>query len=209
MTSKQVKINQKIKDLQAKVNKLDRDKIHLLFFEYHLSLRNLYHSPLLFISTKPFAFITDTKPIDHVCHISRFDLDDTIKKFKKKDVYNAKIFEANVKRGMEENWLTDRLKNIDGKVYIATLDKVDKKKAWEFEQKYKGQPYSKNGALFAGLDLPFLRPSNGSHFCSWLVGKFLSDQGYFEGNTSELVPYDLFYNFLGRTKLFFDSKDYD
>ena len=208
MSIKQAKSNQKIKDLKNRVNSLNREEIHLLFFEYHFSWKNVYHSPLLFITTKPLNFFTKNKSIDHVAHISRFDLDDQIKKYQGLEVYNAKIFEANIKRGVEENWLVDRLKNVDGRVYIATIGKVDKEKAREFEKKYIGQPYSKNAALFAGVDLPFLPESKREGFCSWLVGEFLKDQGYYEGNSSELTPADLYNYFYSRTRLFFDSRNY-
>ena len=60
------------------------------------------------------------KDIDHVCHISRFVFDNEAGNFE------AKVFEAGIERGMEENTLMDKLEHFKGKVYIEELKDADR-----------------------------------------------------------------------------------
>jgi len=85
-------INKRKRIIEA-VNNLDRNKIHVLYFQYYLNWHNFYHSPLL-LGAKILSLITGKPCIDHVCHISRFDYD------RSKRRYNAKIFEATASKGM-------------------------------------------------------------------------------------------------------------
>jgi len=197
-------------DLQNKIDKLDRNKIHILYFSYDFSFYNIYHSPLL-LTTKILNFLKGDASIDHVCHISRFTYDRSKKR------YIAKIFEANTKRGMEENFLYDRLKNFKGVCYIETIDQyVDKQLAKNFEKKFFAVKYSKVLAAFSGIDFSFLdkilkrkKPKGG--FCSWLVSIFLINQNidikHIEnGDPKEIVPADLFNGNFGNIEILYEYK---
>jgi len=178
---------------QKQLRELEKNRIHLLYFSYRLNWRNFYKSPLI-LATKGLAFFTRTPAIDHVCHISRFYFDGVNT--------GAKIFEAKMERGMEQNDLYEKLKQIDGTCYIQTLRKVDKIKAKNFEKKYLGVPYSEVKAGLSGidgwvgkiLDKIFKKQRNDSgQFCSSLVSLFLADQGYFiKDNPIEITPSDVF-----------------
>lgn len=182
-----------LRTFQNQLKNLEKDRIHLLFFSYRLNWHNFYKNPLI-LTTKGLAFFTRTPAIDHVCHISRFYFD---------GVNNgAKIFEANMERGMEQNDLYEKLKQIDGTCYIQTLKKVDKIKAKGFEEKYLGVPYSEIKAGLSGIDgwvgkilnKIFKKQRNGKgQFCSSLVSLFLIDQGYLiKDNPIEITPSDMF-----------------
>jgi hypothetical protein len=71
---KNLDILKKFKNLQEKINNLDKNKIYLIYYDYSICFGNLYHSPLM-LSTKFLSFLTGKKDIDHVCHISRFVFD--------------------------------------------------------------------------------------------------------------------------------------
>jgi hypothetical protein len=183
--------------------KLDRDKIHLLYWIYDFSFHNIYHSPLL-LGTKILGVLKGKQAVDHVCHISRFNYDE------EKKCYRPKIFEASVDLGMVENDLIERLKYFRGALIIETLGKVDKEEARKFEKRYRGLPYSKKGALFSGLDIKLLDKivgKDGERFCSWLEAKFLLSQNYKieaeGGNPSELTPMDLFNEDFARKRIFY------
>jgi len=185
----------KEKLLQEKINALDKNKIHIVYFSYYLNFHNLYHSPLL-LATKLLAFFTHKPAIDHIAHISRFIFDEETGNFE------AKIFEATMKRGMEQNDLLTKLKSFQGTCYIETLNKeVNKPVAREFEKKYTGVAYSKEMALLSGLDFNLLdkyaKPKNDGGFCSWLASLFLKNQGIDiknieNGNPLEITPTDIY-----------------
>tara|TARA_R110000868_G_scaffold401156_1_gene676479 strand:- start:202 stop:810 length:609 start_codon:yes stop_codon:yes gene_type:complete len=191
-----------------KCQKLDRERIHIVYLSYHSNFHNFYQAPLL-LGTKILGWLKGREATDHICHISRFNYDEA------KGIYRPKIFEANTKRGMEENDLIQRLKDFDGKLYIQTLGRVDKKLARDFENDYKGIAYEKDSALFAGVDIPFLdkifSKGKGRGFCSWLEAKFLLQQGYKikaeNGNPSELTPEDIRNENLAPTNLFYNSNE--
>lgn len=197
-------------DLQNKIDKLDRNKIHVLYFSYNFSFYNIYHSPLL-ITTKLLNFFKGDASIDHVCHISRFTYDRSKKR------YIAKIFEANTKRGMEQNFLYDRLKNFRGVCYIETIDKVvDKRLARIFEKKYFAVKYDKLLAALSGIDISFIdkmlrknKPKGG--FCSWLLSLFLINQNVDishveNGDPKEITPADLFNGNFGNVQVLYEYK---
>lgn len=197
---KDLEVIKKFNNLQTRINNLDKNKIYLIYFDYSICFKNLYHSPLMLL-TKALASFTGKKDIDHVCHISRFIYD------QENDNYIAKIFEAGLERGMEENTLIDKLEHFRGKVYIEELTNVDKIKAKAFENKYLGVEYSKINALFSGINLTKLSKRK-ELFCSALVGLFLKDQGYLlkniqRGNPYEMTPSDIFEGDLGVKQLFF------
>lgn len=194
--------------IQEAIDQLDKNKIHILYFSYYLNWHNFYHNWLL-LATKLLNFITGKPSIDHVNHISRFIFDD------ENINYCAKVFEATMERGMEQNDLFDKLKSFQGICYIETLDvKVDKVKAKAFELMYTGVPYSKELASLSGIDLSFidriLHPKTDGGFCSWLEALFLIDQGIDlsrtqAGNSLEITPTDLFLANLGDKKILYRS----
>jgi len=197
---KNLEVIKKFKNLQEKINNLDKNKIYLIYFDYSICFKNIYHSPLM-LSTKFLSWLTGKKDIDHVCHISRFIYD------QENDNYIAKVFEAGLERGMEENTLIDKLEHFRGKVYIEELTNVDKIKAKAFENKYLGVEYSKTNALFSGINLTKLSKRK-ELFCSALVGLFLKDQGYLlkniqRGNPYEMTPSDLYEGNLGSKQILF------
>ena len=199
-------------ELQKKINDLDKLRYHQLFFDYSLS-KNWLKKPFLLIF-KLFFKIQNKPAIDHCCHISRFipyEKD-------KKTMYIAKVFEATLHGGMEENDLFDKLKHFKGKIYIRTLGRIDKEKAREFEKKYSGQPYDTLRAGLAGLDIDFIDKylnleEKESGFCSWLEALFMENQGYNiknieKGIALEITPTDLFQAQFSSypVKLFYNSK---
>lgn len=197
---KNLEVIKKFNNLQTRINNLDKNKIYLIYFDYSICFKNIYHSPLM-LSTKFLAWLTGKKDIDHVCHISRFIYD------QENDNYIAKVFEAGLERGMEENTLMDKLEHFKGKVYIEELTNVDKIKAKAFENKYLGVEYSKINALFSGINLTKLSKRK-ELFCSALVGLFLKDQGYLlkniqRGNPYEMTPSDLYEGNLGSKQILF------
>lgn len=197
-------------ELQEKINDLPKDRYHQLFFDYSLR-KNWLKKPFLLIF-KLFFKIQNKPAIDHCCHISRFVYDN------KSGNWYARVFEATLHGGMEENDLYDKLKHFKGKIYIRTLGKVDKEKAKEFEKKYTGQPYDTLRAGLAGLDIDFIDKylnleEKKSGFCSWLEALFMENQGYNiknieKGIALEITPTDLFQaNFSSYPiKLFYNSK---
>jgi hypothetical protein len=197
---KNLEVIKKFNNLQTRINNLDKNKIYLIYFDYSSCFKNVYHSPLM-LSTKFLSFITGKKDIDHICHISRFVFDNDAGN------YEAKVFEAGMERGMEENTLMDKLEHFKGKVYIEELTEVDKVNAKAFENKYLGVEYSKVNALFSGINL--IKFSKRKElFCSALVGLFLQDQGYLldniqNGNPYEMTPSDIFEANLGKKQLLF------
>lgn len=195
--------------IHDEINGLDKRKIHILYFSYYLNFHNFYRNPLL-ITTKLLNFLMCKPSIDHINHISRlvFDGED--------GRWNAKVFEATMERGMEQNDLFDKLKSFQGICYIETLNKkVNKIKARAFEKKYYGVPYSKELAAMSGIDLNFIdkrksKPKNDGGFCSWLESLFLIDQGIDlsvieKGNPLEITPTDLFMAELGEKKILYKS----
>jgi len=169
---------------------IDRDKLHLIYFDYKLNWTNFYHNPLL-ITTKALAFITGKKDVDHVCHIARYNYDRSLK------CWLPIIFEAQNSEGMIENDLLSRLQNFQGKCYIETIGDLDKNKLAAFTKKYKNVAYSKIAAGFAGIDIKYFEKKKFKYggFCSWLVALCLKDQGYEvkaeKGNPLEVTPSDL------------------
>lgn len=201
--------DKKILDLKAgiqeSINALDRDKIHVLYFSYKMNFHNFFKYPLL-LPGKILNLIKCTPSIDHVAHISRFVKDG--------DNYLAKVFEATLERGMEENDLFDKLKIFQGTVYAETLGRVDKVKAREFESLYYGVPYSKHLAALSGIDFKFIDrripKRNTGGFCSWLTSLFLMEQGIDlskmqGGNPLEITPTDLFLANIGPKIIFFKN----
>lgn len=197
-------------ELQKKINDLDKNKIHLLFFDYSIK-ENWLKKPFLLIF-KLFFKIQNKPAIDHCCHISRFIYDNET------GDWIARIFEATIHGGMEENDLFDKLKHFKGRVHIKTLGEVDKIKAKEFEKKYLGIPYSLKLAGYSGLDFGAIKffnsvnnsDENQSGFCSWLLALFLLNQNYDvskieSGNPLEITPTDLYLSNIGNIKLFYEG----
>lgn len=191
-----------IKDqIKEALSKLDRNKIHILYFKNYFNLSNCYKYPL-FIFVKAYNLFAGKPQIDHVAHISRFVYDE------ENDFYEPRLFEATLRNGMEENDLFTKLKNLEGVCWIETLNvKADKVKAKAFENKYLGIPYSKELAAFSGFKRTF--KSNGG-FCSWLESLFLSDQGIDiskikAGNPLKITPADLFNANLGAKSILYQS----
>lgn len=192
--------------IQSQIAKLDRGQYHILYFSYYLNWHNLYHTPLL-LATKLLALFTGKSSMDHVAHISRFVLD------AEEGKYEAKIFEATVEQGMEENDLFDKLKHMQGTCYIEIMNfKLDKIKAQSFEDDYIALPYSKALAFQSGMDIKSLeshKKRNGG-FCSWLETLSLSMQGcdlakFLNKDALEITPSDIFTADLGEKKIFYKS----
>jgi len=183
---------------------IDRNKFHLIYFDYKLNWHNFYHNPLL-ITTKSLAFLTGKKDIDHVCHIARYNYDRSLK------CWLPVIFEARVNKGMIENDLLSRLQDFQGKCYIETYDKVNTTKLTAFTKKYKNVTYSKIAAMFAGIDIKYFEKKKFKYggFCSWLVTLCLIDQGYppkaEEGNPFEMIPNNLWHENKNNKKLLYSS----
>lgn len=192
--------------IQNAIDKLDRNKIHVLYFSYYFNFHNIYRNPLL-LTTKILNFFSGKPSIDHVNHVCRFIFDE------ENNIWVSKVFEATMERGMEQNDLFDKLKSFQGICYIETLNKdVDKKKAKEFENLYTGVPYSKKLAAMSGIDIKevdkVIQPKSDGGFCSWLETLFLIDQGIDlskiqKGNPLEITPTDLFLADLGEKKVLY------
>jgi len=201
------KVFRKNKDNIIKAFKeIDRDKLHLIYFDYKLNWTNFYHNPLL-ITTKALAFITGKKDVDHVCHINRYNYDEFLK------CYLPIIFEAQDNEGMIENDLLSRLQYFQGKCYIETIGDLDKNKLAAFTKKYKNVAYSKIAAGFAGIDIKYFEKKKFKYggFCSWLVALCLKDQGYEvkaeKGNPLEITPSDLWHEKKLNKKLLYSYED--
>ena len=78
----------------------DKDKIHLLFFDYSLK-QNWFSKPFLIIF-KLFFRMQGKPAIDHVCHISRFIYNNET------GDWNANIFESTLHGGVQEVNLFDK-----------------------------------------------------------------------------------------------------
>jgi len=202
---KNIKILRKKALIQKAINELDKNKIHILYFSYYSNFHNIYHNPLM-LATKILNLVTGKPSIDHVNHICRFTLDEENNNF------SAKVFEATMERGMEQNDLFDKLKSFQGICYIETLDKkVNKVKAKAFETLYTGVPYSKELAVLSGVDGKLDKvklPKTNGGFCSWLEALFLIDQGIDlskieKGNPLEITPTDLFIGDLSDKKILY------
>lgn len=191
-------------EIQQAIDLLDKDKIHILYFSYYFNFHNIYHNPLL-LSTKLLNFFNGKASIDHITHICRFVFDEEDAN------WTAKVFEATMERGMEQNDLFSKLKSFQGICYIETLDKeVDKVKAKAFENKYLGTPYSKELAALSGIDIKLIdknyKSKSSGGFCSWLETLFLQDQGVeISDDPLELTPTDIFEMDLGEKRILFKS----
>lgn len=171
--------------IQQIINNLDNEKIHIVFFINKVGFFDIFKDYLKVV-LKIYNFFAGEK-IDHTAHISRFVPDGKNK--------IAKVFEATVELGMQQNDLFDRIEAHKGSVIIETLNKkVNKTKAKAFEKKYYGKPYSKTGASLAGLDGWFNRfkANKNALFCSYLTCLFLQEQGFKIDNPQEMTPTDLF-----------------
>ena len=194
------------KNIIKAFKEIDRDKLHLIYFDYKLNWTNFYHNPLL-ITTKALAFITGKKDVDHVCHIGRYIYDKSLK------YYLPIVFEAQDNEGMIENDLLSRLQDFQGKCYIETIGDLDKNKLAAFTKKYKNVAYSKIAAGFAGIDLKYFEKKKFKYggFCSWLVALCLKDQGYEvkaeKGNALEITPSDLWQENKLNKKLLYSYED--
>lgn len=194
--------------IQNAIDKLDKNKIHILYFSYYFNFYNIYHNPLL-LATKILNFFSGKPSIDHVNHVCRFIFDE------ENNIWVSKVFEATMARGMESNDLFDKLKSFQGICYIETLDNyVNKEKAKIFEIKYTGVPYSKELAAMSGIDVKIIDDTihfkNDGGFCSWLESLFLIDQGIDlskvkGGNSLEITPADLFLAGLGEKKILYEN----
>lgn len=203
---KDIKVLYNKEKIQSAINKLDKNKIHIIYLSYYCNFHNIYRNPLL-LGTKLLNFFSGKPSIDHITHISRFIFDEEANN------WICKVFEATMARGMEENDLFEKLKNFQGVCYLETLNKdVDKKKAKEFEKKYTGVPYSKKLAILSGVDIDevdsVMQPKNNGGFCSWLEALFLMDQGYNlsfieKGNPLEMTPTDIFLAGLGTKQILY------
>jgi len=191
--------------IQTQIDKLNKNKIHTLYFSYYLNLHNIWNNPLLLL-TKILNLFNGDKSIDHVNHICRFRFDEVDGK------WVAKVFEATMERGMEQNDLFDKLKSFQGICYIETINKrVNRKKARAFEKKYSGIPYSKELAAKSGIDIGSIstkKPKNDGGFCSWLEALFYINQGIDishieKGNPLEITPADLFNGNFGTKRILF------
>lgn len=191
--------------IQKEIDTLDKNKIHTLYFSYYLNFKNIWQNPLLLL-TKFLNFWNGDKSVDHVNHICRFRFDEEDGK------WVAKVFEATMERGMEQNDLFDKLKSFQGICYIETINKrVNKRKAKAFERKYTGIPYSKELAAASGIDIgshKIKKPKTDGGFCSWLEALFYIDQGIDishieQGNPLEITPADLFNGNFGTKKILF------
>lgn len=190
--------------IQKIIKSLDRDKIHILYYNYSFNWHNFYKNPLL-VFTKIYNLFTGRPSIDHVNHISRFRFDEHRK------VWDARVFEATMERGMEENDLFDKLKLFRGTCYIETLDIiVDKVKAKEFENTYTGVPYSKKVAVLSALKCIDIKGAMIGGSCSWLEVLFMKGQGLnlsklSGGDESKITPADLFSAELGVKSILFKN----
>lgn len=188
-----------IQHLHTEINNLDQDKLHLLFY-----IRNFSLSPTLLL-TRLVHKLNGDFPIDHVGWISRFVKDEATNNV------IAKTFDA-LPSGLEENNLIDQIKNYNGRVIIATLDKVDKKKAELFRKDFLHLPYSHVHAALAGLDtkkikvlenvlrenslekelvLENIKYKSDVLFCSFVVAIYLLDQGYSTFNVENNKPFEM------------------
>jgi len=194
------------KNIIKAFKEIDRDKLHLIYFDYKLNWTNFYHNPLL-ITTKALAFITGKKDVDHVCHIGRYIYDKSLK------YYLPIVFEAQDNEGMIENDLLSRLQDFQGKCYIETIGDLDKNKLAAFTKKYKNVAYSKIAAGFAGIDIKYFEKKKFKYggFCSWLVTLCLIDQGYppkaEKSNPFETIPSDLWQENKLNKKLLYSYED--
>lgn len=203
---KDLKVLQNKSRIQEAINNLDRNKIHIIYFSYYLNWHNFCKNVLL-LTTKLLNFVTKKPSIDHVAHISRFVFD------KDAGCYEAKIFEATMEMGMEQNDLFGKLKLFQGICYIETLDViVDRVKAKQFEKDYTGVPYSKQLAVDSGIDIGIIDDSihikTDGGFCSWLESLFLLNQNIDisrieNGDVLEITPADIYLGNLGEKKILY------
>lgn len=194
-----------IDHLHKEINNLDQDKLHLLFY-----INDFSFSPS-FLITRLAHRINGDFPVDHVGWISRFIEDEQTGNV------IAKTFEA-LPTGLEENNLIDKIKNYNGRVIIATLGKVDKKKARAFKKEFIHLPYSHIHAALSGLDTKKIKRLESIlrnnkldkelvfenikfmpdiMFCSFLAILMLLDQGYssfgIENDKAfEMTPFNIF-----------------
>lgn len=179
---------------------LNKDNLNIIFFNY--SLKKHWHSPLMLI-IKLYYHLTGKPKIDHVCHISKFDGD------------NIRVFEANLKKGMIENDLFERLEKFEGNVYLISLGqdkyftngvKIDKNICRQFENEFRGKKYDPIKAVGSAVDdigwikkITKRKKLKGA-YCSYLVSELMIRLGYRSvkflskevGGITNIAPYELF-----------------
>ena len=188
-------------DIQNFLKGLNKDNLHILFFNY--SLRKHWFNPILLI-TKFYYQLCGKPKIDHICHISKFDGD------------RYYIFEANVSKGMIENDLIERLEKFEGNIYLVSLGfdssysfnslKIDKNICRQFENEFRGRPYDIIQAVGSAVDnigwfKKFVKKrKQKGFFCSYLVAELMTRLNYKSikflsqevGGIKNIAPYELF-----------------
>lgn len=137
----------KVQNLQDKINKLDRDTLYLVHYDYRKSWHNIYHSFLLMLG-KTSAAIKNQADIDHSAYLSRF--------IKDGDNWGVFTSEMNYFNGLEENYFIDRAKKADAKIYLEAICKMNKIEEDKFRKSLEGIDYDKWVAGNAGQDWKFL-----------------------------------------------------
>lgn len=194
--------NEKQKKIKEFLSILKPDELHILFFNY--SAKKFWYNPFL-LATKLYYHLHNKKKIDHVAHVSRVG---------DKYFYNfddIKIFEANVKKGMIESNLEERLMHFEGNVYLFTFKdyKIDKNICREFEKDFRNKKYDIIKAVGSAVDdykwftKLVKRKKKTNPFCSYLATTLMNRLGFIDvkkftndlGGAENVSPPEL-YNFL-------------
>lgn len=152
--TKEQQIDQFIKEI--KIPK----KTTILFFNY--SAKSKWYNPFL-LATKLYYHLNNKAKIDHCAHILWTSV--------------PKLFEANIKRGIIQTNLKERLMHFKGKVYAVQIDDNFPDTRIDFEFKYYLKKYDLIQAIASAVDnfkwfnrYVKKRKMKG-YFCSILVAK--------------------------------------
>lgn len=155
------------------LRQIDSTKFTIVFFNY--SARKKWYNIFL-LATKFYYWLNNRPKIDHVAFISKWRYGEPY------------IFEANVKKGMIESNLVERLGHFQGNFYYKTLSRFDSEIVIKYKKETEGKKYDILKAVGSAVDnvkwfTKFVdkRKAKG-YFCSYSVIDLMERLSYREAD---------------------------
>lgn len=155
------------------LRQIDSTKFTIVFFNYSTK-RKWYN--IFLLATKFYYWLNNRPKIDHVAFISKWRYGEPY------------IFEANVKKGMIESNLVERLGHFQGNFYYKTLSRFDSEIVNKYKKETEGKKYDILKAVGSAVDnvkwfTKFVdkRKAKG-YFCSYSVIDLMERLSYREAD---------------------------
>lgn len=163
----------KKKEITDFLRGIDATKLTIVFFNY--SAKKKWYNIFL-LATKFYYWLNNRPKIDHVAFISKWRYGEPY------------IFEANVKKGMIESNLVERLGHFQGNFYYKTLSRFDSEIVNKYKKETEGKKYDILKAVGSAVDnvkwfTKFVdkRKAKG-YFCSYSVIDLMERLSYREAD---------------------------